>query len=87
MIDATSQCEETLVGARDIVFNLLRRHAGEESGHYHHRNLNRRKKVDRHLEDAGDTDDTNDEANYDDQIGIADGKSGHSRLTILFGFS
>ena len=66
MIDATSQCEETLVAASDIVFDLLGRHTGEESGYNHHWNLNRRKEVDRHLEDAGDTDDANDEANYDD---------------------
>jgi hypothetical protein len=36
------------------------------------------------LRDACNADDTNDEANYDDQIGIADGKFGHSRMTILF---
>ena len=84
MIDAASQCEETLVGASDIVLDLLRRHARKESGHNYHRNLDRREEVDRHLEDACNADDTNDEANYNDQIGIADGKFGHSRMTILF---
>ena len=80
VLDAAAQREEAFEAAGDVGFDLLRRHAGIERRHHHHRNVHRREHVHRHARQAGDADHGDDQADHDDEVGIADGEAGHSLL-------
>ena len=77
MLDVAAQREEALETAGDVGLDLLRRHAGVERRDHNHGNIDRREQVDRHPGQAGDADDGDDQADDDDEIGIADRKAGH----------
>jgi hypothetical protein len=48
MVDAAAQCKETFKAARDICFNLLRRHAVIERCYDNNGDIDLRKEVNRH---------------------------------------
>ena len=56
MIDAAGQREEALQVIGDVAFDLLRRHPGIERRDCDHRDVHRRKEIDRHPRHADDTD-------------------------------
>ena len=85
MFDASSQGEEALEAAGDIVLNLFRGHAAEKSGDDHNRNLDGGKEIDRHPCDAGDAQDTNHQAEHDDKVGEPDGKFRHTAGRLFSG--
>ena len=59
VVNPTRQSEESLVGASNIILDLLRRHAGIESCDYYHRNVDGWKQIHRHSQEATRTDYTN----------------------------
>ena len=77
VIHPRSKREHALKLAGDVVFNLLRRHPGIKRRHDHHGNVDRRKQIHRHPDQAGHPHHTGDEADDDDEIRKADGESRH----------
>ena len=80
VIDPAAQGEKSLEPAGDVVLNLFWRHAGKEGGDYHHGNLDRWKEVHRHPNEAGHADHADDQAENEDEVRIAKGKTGHEKV-------
>ena len=83
VVNAGRQRKESLEAAGDVVFDLLRRHAGEKRGHHHHRDLDGGKEVHRQAHQAGHPHHANHEADHHDQERITDGKTRHGSLLTL----
>ena len=77
VLDAAAEREEAFEAAGDVGLDLLRRHAGIERGHDHHRDVHRREHVDGHAGETRHAHDRDEQADDDDEIWIADGKAGH----------
>ena len=71
MIDAAAKSKKPLESVRDVSFDLLGRHAIVKSGDQHHRNVDRRKHVHRHLQQAREAQDANEQADHYDEVGMS----------------
>ncbi len=85
VVDAAAQREEALEGIGDVGFDLFRRHAVVERGDHNDRNVDVGKKIDRHARDGRHADHRDDQANHDDEEGIANRETGH--LLAASGFA
>src|SRR5258708_33867151 len=82
VVDAAAHREEALKTARDIGFDLLRRHSVVKRRNHYHRDVHRWEHVHRHPDEAGDTDNSDNQADDDDEIGRPDREPRHL-LTFL----
>ncbi len=77
VIDAAAKGEESLEGIGDVRFDLLRGHPVVKGGDEDDGNIDGRKHVDGHLREAGDSQDTNEKADDDDEVGMANREGWH----------
>src|ERR1700758_879699 len=82
MVDSTAQCEEPFEGVGDIRLNLFWRHAVIEGGNQHDGNVNRRKHVNRHLDDAGYAKYADKQAEDNDEIRMSQRKRWHKKALL-----
>ncbi len=87
MINAAGESKEPFEPARNIIFDLFRRHTGIESGDNDHRDFDGREEIDREADEAGDPNHAGYQTNDDDQIRIANGKAGHRKLALASSFA
>ena len=83
VFDPAGQCEEAFEVRRDIAFDLLGRHAGEEGGHDDDGDVHGREHIDGHTGHADDAEKRDDQADDDDEVGSANGEARHQ---MAFGF-
>src|SRR5262249_10224920 len=82
MVDAGAEREEPLEPPRDVVLDLLGRHAVVEGCHHDLRDVDRRKEIDRHARAARHAHDGDDRTDNEDEMRIADGESSHQRSPL-----
>src|SRR5581483_6509797 len=83
VLDTRAQGEEPLEPAGDIGFDLLGGHAGIERRDHDYRDVHRWKHVHRHLNKAAHSDHPDNEADNNNEVGITNGKSGHTEFLWL----
>ena len=77
VIDAAAESEESFESIGDVGFDLFRGHAVIKRGDEDNRDIDGRKHVDWHLREAGDSQDTNEKADDDGEVGMANRESWH----------
>jgi hypothetical protein len=82
MVYTAAQCKESFKYSRDLSFDCLRRHAAVERGNDYFWNVDWRKQVHRHLHGAGDSNDQDNQAKDNNEVGISNGEARHL-LTVL----
>ena len=79
VVDAGAEREEPLEAAGDVGLDLFGRHAVVERRDDHLRDVDVGEQIDRHPHEARQPDDDHDQADDDDEVGVAEGKSRHQR--------